>query len=56
MRSVPLGYDHINMLGKYTFLFAEEIRQGAFRPLRELEGTEQEQEELGIAAQETKEA
>ena len=39
----PLGYDHINFLGRYTFSLPEEIRQGAFHPLPELEETEQEE-------------
>ena len=38
-RLSPLGYDHINLLGRYTFSLSEEIRQGAFHPLRELEET-----------------
>ena len=42
-RLSPLGYDHINLLGRYTFSLSEEIRQGAFHPLRELKETEQEQ-------------
>lgn len=42
-RLSPLGYDHINMLGRYTFSLSDEIRQGAFHPLRELEETEQEE-------------
>ncbi len=41
-RLSPLGYDHINMLGRYTFSLSDEIRQGAFHPLREAEETEQE--------------
>jgi hypothetical protein len=41
-RLSPLGYDHINLLGRYTFTLSEEIRQGAFHPLRELEEAEQE--------------
>lgn len=31
---------NINLLGRYTFLLSEEIRQGALRPLREQEGAE----------------
>jgi Tn3 transposase DDE domain len=42
-RLSPLGYDHINLLGRYTFSLSEEIRQGAFHPLRELEETEPEE-------------
>jgi hypothetical protein len=55
-RLSPLGYDHINLLGRYTFSLAEEIRQGAFHPLRELEKTEQEQDELVISAEVVREA
>ena len=43
-RLSPLGYDHINFLGRYTFSLSEEIRQGAFHPLRELEETESHEE------------
>jgi hypothetical protein len=46
-RLSPLGYDHINLLGRYTFTLSEEIRQGAFHPLRELEETEQEKTQQG---------
>lgn len=55
-RLSPLGYDHINLLGRYTFSLSEEIRQGAFHPLRELEETEQEQEEPEISAEALREA
>ena len=48
-RLSPLGYDHINLLGRYTFSLSEEIRQGAFHPLRELEETEQEETQEQIA-------
>ena len=41
-RLSPLGYDHINLLGRYTFSLPDEIRQGALRPLRELDETKQE--------------
>src|SRR5436309_5859049 len=53
-RLSPLGYDHINLLGRYTFSLSEEISQGAFHPLRELEETEQEeaQEQVTEAPQE----
>ena len=42
-RLSPLGYDHINFLGRYTFSLSEEIRLGTFHPLRELAETEQEE-------------
>jgi hypothetical protein len=43
-RLSPLGYDHINLLGRYTFSLPEDIRQGAFHPLREPEETEEKAE------------
>ncbi len=55
-RLSSLGYDHINLLGRYTFSLAEEIRQGAFHPLREPEETEQEREESEINPETRKEA
>jgi hypothetical protein len=55
-RLSPLGYDHINLLGRYTFSLAEEIRRGAFHPLRELEETEEKQEESVISAEAVREA
>ncbi len=55
-RLSPLGYDHINLLGRYTFSLSDEIRQGAFHPLREPDETEQEQEKLVENTQEMREA
>src|SRR5437660_9158266 len=55
-RLSPLGYDHINLLGRYTFSLSEEIRQGAFHPLREPEEPDEKQEELGTSAEPLKEA
>jgi TnpA family transposase len=55
-RLSPLGYDHINLLGRYTFSLSDEIRQGAFHPLRELEETEQEPEASVESTQEVREA
>ncbi len=49
-RLSPLGYDHINLLGRYTFSLPEEIRQGAFHPLRESEETEQENLDINANA------
>lgn len=34
-RLSPLGYSHINMLGRYHFEISEAILQGEMRPLRE---------------------
>jgi TnpA family transposase len=36
-RLSPIGYEHINVYGKYSFTLAESIQAGAFHPLRELE-------------------
>jgi TnpA family transposase len=33
-RLSPLGYDHLNFLGRYTFALPEEIQRGGYRPLR----------------------
>jgi hypothetical protein len=55
-RLSPLGYDHINLLGRYTFSLSDEIRQGAFHPLREFEETEQEPEASIESTQEVREA
>jgi TnpA family transposase len=33
-RLSPLGYDHINMLGRYTFTLPQRIARGELRPLR----------------------
>jgi hypothetical protein len=55
-RLSPLGYDHINLLGRYTFSLSEEIRRGGFHPLREPEEPEQEEDRLTISTQVPKEA
>jgi len=34
MRLSPLGYDHINMLGRYSFAVPESVSRGELRPLR----------------------
>jgi hypothetical protein len=33
-RLSPLGFDHINVRGRYQFQVAESIRRGDLRPLR----------------------
>jgi hypothetical protein len=55
-RLSPLGYDHINLLGRYTFSLPEEVRQGGFHPLREPDETEQEPEESASTSETRKEA
>ena len=34
-RLSPLGSDHINMLGRYTFILPDAVAQGQLRPLRD---------------------
>ncbi len=34
-RLSPLGREHINMLGRYTFALAEPLARGALRPLQD---------------------
>ena len=36
-RLSPLSYSHINMLGRYQFNLPEELKDGALRPLRDIE-------------------
>jgi hypothetical protein len=36
-RLSPLPYSHFNMLGRYQFNLPEELKDGAFRPLRDAE-------------------
>lgn len=33
-RLSPLGYEHINILGRYRFHLSEDLQKGAMRPLR----------------------
>jgi hypothetical protein len=33
-RLSPLGHEHINVLGRYSFALADGIAQGEWRPLR----------------------
>ena len=33
-RLSPLGFEHINMLGRYAFILPDQIARGALRPLR----------------------
>ena len=34
-RLSPLGFDHINMLGRYAFILPDQIARGELRPLRD---------------------
>jgi TnpA family transposase len=41
-RLSPLGFDHINMLGRYAFILPDQIARGELRPLRDPRNTEDE--------------
>jgi len=41
-RLSPLGFDHINMLGRYAFILPDQIARGELRPLRDPRHTEDE--------------
>jgi hypothetical protein len=41
-RLSPLGYKHLNFLGQYSFDLAENIAQGALRPLCTSDGAQEE--------------
>lgn len=43
-RLSPIGHEHVNVYGKYSFTLAEPIQRGAFHPLRELDETEPQTE------------
>ena len=34
-RLSPLGFDHVNMLGRYAFILPDAVAQGQLRPLRD---------------------
>lgn len=34
-RLSPLGYEHINLLGRYAFSVPNQVRRGELRPLRD---------------------
>jgi hypothetical protein len=41
-RLSPLGFDHINMLGRYAFILPDSIARGELRPLRDPQNTDDE--------------
>jgi hypothetical protein len=43
-RLSPIGHEHVNVYGKYSFTLAEPIQQGDFHPLREVD----EDEDVGL--------
>ncbi len=43
-RLSPLGFEHINFLGRYYFNLDERVAQGALRPLRD----PQQESDLGL--------
>jgi hypothetical protein len=38
----PLGFDHINMLGRYAFILPDSISRGELKPLRDPQNTDDE--------------
>jgi hypothetical protein len=40
-RLSPLGYAHINLLGRYSFTLAEPLTRGELRPLHESKEVEE---------------
>ncbi|MEY2834301.1 MAG: hypothetical protein RLZZ574_3561 [Cyanobacteriota bacterium] len=40
-RLSPLPHSHINMLGRYQFNLPEELKDGALRPLRDVEAIDE---------------
>lgn len=44
-RLSPLGHDHLNFFGRYTFTLPEEIQRGGYRPLRLPENVAAEERE-----------
>lgn len=54
-RLSPIGHEHVNVYGKYSFQLSESIQQGAFHPLRELDETEslEEDQEVGMPIEAT---
>lgn len=49
-QAFPIGHEHVNVYGKYSFQLSESIQQGAFHPLRELDETEslERDQEVGL--------
>ena len=41
-RLSPLGFDHINMLGRYAFILPDSIARGELRPLRDPQNIDDE--------------
>ena len=41
-RLSPLGFDHINMLGRYAFILPDQLARGELRPLRDPRNTDDE--------------
>jgi hypothetical protein len=39
-RLSPIGHEHVNVYGKYSYTLAEPIQQGDFHPLREVDEDE----------------
>jgi len=54
-RLSPIGHEHVNVYGKYSFQLTESIQQGAFHLLRELDETEnlEEDQDVGLPIEAT---
>lgn len=46
-RLSPLGYGHVNLLGRYSFNLAEPLARGELRPLRNPADPEEQDDLLG---------
>jgi Tn3 transposase DDE domain-containing protein len=47
-RLSPLGFEHINMLGRYAFTLPEPVARGELRPLRDLASPGDEADEPAL--------
>jgi hypothetical protein len=50
-RLSPLGFDHLNMLGRYNFLLPDSVRNGQLRPLRTPDQASNQNLAAGAASQ-----
>lgn len=45
----PLGYEHVNILGRYAFTLPETVARGELRPLRDPRSAGDEPDEPALA-------
>ena len=48
-RLSPLGFDHINMLGRYAFILPDGIARGELRPLRDPAATSHDEDGIAVS-------